>query len=199
MLSIFCALLTNVRPSSLNTFQYGLNRYLKALHHCKKSNIIRDPAFSDANEMLENMEKMTKAIFAVKVDSTGLKYVHKAVDELTKNHRACDKDNVSGFMPEEPDSLMCRVPLFQTYIDKLHSDLDRLWQNLNIRSWMKKVSGLPENQGERTPYHASCPNLVDILICPKYIPITASVPQGPRYFHSSTSARRKLWRSHVKI
>jgi hypothetical protein len=48
---------------------------------------------------MENMHQMTKSNFAVK---TGMKYVFKTTDEMTKNHRENDKENSSGVMPESP-------------------------------------------------------------------------------------------------
>jgi hypothetical protein len=51
----------------------------------------------------ENMHKMTKSTFALETDlKTGLKFVTKSMDEMTKNHRENDKENVSGIMPESP-------------------------------------------------------------------------------------------------
>ena len=50
----------------------------------------------------ENMHSMNKSTFKIEVDSqSGLKYVKKIQDELTKNHRT-DKESTSGVMPETP-------------------------------------------------------------------------------------------------
>jgi hypothetical protein len=51
----------------------------------------------------------------------------KNTDELTKNHRN-DKENFSGFMPEEPGSVYCPVSSFEKYLSKLNKKTDRLWQ-----------------------------------------------------------------------
>ena len=52
---------------------------------------------------MENMHQMAKSNFVVQVDhKTGMKYVFKTTDEMTKNHRENDKDNSSGVMPESP-------------------------------------------------------------------------------------------------
>ena len=42
---------------------------------------------------------------------TGRGYIAK-VDELTKNHREGDKENLPGFMPEMPYSDFCPVKFF---------------------------------------------------------------------------------------
>ena len=49
------------------------------------------------------MHGMKKSTFEVLNDpKTGLKYVAKCEDELTKNHRTNDKELTSGVMPEFP-------------------------------------------------------------------------------------------------
>jgi hypothetical protein len=51
----------------------------------------------------ENMESMTKDTFVIRIYSvTGRRYVMKKVDELTKNRREMDRENISGHMPEDP-------------------------------------------------------------------------------------------------
>ncbi|CAC5399003.1 unnamed protein product [Mytilus coruscus] len=75
------------------------------------------------------MDKMTKDTFIVKIDpKTKTKYVTKEMDELTKNHRFNDKENVTAIMPEQPDSPSCPVAAFQKYISKLHPKCNRLLQ-----------------------------------------------------------------------
>ena len=69
----------------------------------------------------ENMRSMTKNTFVVKIDpETNRKYVTKNIDELTKNHRADDKEKLTAMMPEQPDSPFCPVHSFEKYISKLH-------------------------------------------------------------------------------
>ncbi|VDI46488.1 Hypothetical predicted protein [Mytilus galloprovincialis] len=78
---------------------------------------------------IENMHSMTKCSFTIKTDiKTGLKYVTKSKDELTKNHRQSDKELVSGVMPESPGSVYCPVASYENYIRRLHPSNDRLWQ-----------------------------------------------------------------------
>jgi len=52
---------------------------------------------------IENMVSMTKNTFEARINSTtGEKYITKKQDEMTKNHRGNDKENISGLMPESP-------------------------------------------------------------------------------------------------
>jgi len=58
----------------------------------------------------ENIPQMHKSTFMVKKDSkSGLKYIVKTIDELTKNHRADVKEKTSAIMPENPGSEFCPV------------------------------------------------------------------------------------------
>ncbi|KAK3086405.1 hypothetical protein FSP39_017969 [Pinctada imbricata] len=78
----------------------------------------------------ENMCTMSKETFRVRTDeNSGKKYVEKAVDELTKNHRF-DKEASSGVMPAMEGSSQCPVASFELYLSKLHPYNDRevLWQ-----------------------------------------------------------------------
>ena len=72
---------------------------------------------------------MTRDTFVVRTDAdTGLKYVVKRKDELTKNHRDDDSESFSGLMPEYPGSELCPVRSFEKYVEKLHPKCDALWQ-----------------------------------------------------------------------
>ncbi|XP_062605952.1 uncharacterized protein LOC134274725 [Saccostrea cucullata] len=52
----------------------------------------------------ENITDMTKNTFVIRKDlKTGLRFVTKDLDEMTKNHRECDKENISPIMPETSD------------------------------------------------------------------------------------------------
>jgi hypothetical protein len=67
------------------------------------------------------MPLMHKSTFMVKKDSkTGLKYIMKTIDELTKNHRADDKEKTSTIMPENPGSEFCPVLSYEKYVSKLN-------------------------------------------------------------------------------
>ncbi|XP_062591867.1 uncharacterized protein LOC134253355 [Saccostrea cucullata] len=77
----------------------------------------------------ENISNRTKHTFVIKKNvKTGLRFVTKGLDELTKNPRESDKENISPIMPETPGSPYCPVRSFEKYISKLNPELDRLWQ-----------------------------------------------------------------------
>ena len=95
----------------------------------------------------ENMESMTKDTFVIRIYSvTGRRYVMKKVDELTKNRREMDKENISGHMPEDREMPeYCPVVRnFETYLQKLHPQCNRLWQfskdsfNISDECWFQK-------------------------------------------------------------
>jgi hypothetical protein len=55
------------------------------------------------------------------------------VDELTKNRREMDRENISGHMPEDREMPeYCPVRNFGTYLQKLHPQCNRLWQFPNL-------------------------------------------------------------------
>ena len=73
--------------------------------------------------------KHDKNTFVVKFDpETNRKYVTKNIDELTKNHRADDKEKMTAMMPEQPDSPCCPVRSFKQYLSKLHPICNNLCQ-----------------------------------------------------------------------
>ncbi|XP_021339929.1 uncharacterized protein LOC110441157 [Mizuhopecten yessoensis] len=75
------------------------------------------------------MHLMKKDTFSVKTDpKTGLKFVTKQIDEMMKNHRANDKENVSGIMPASQGSEFCPVASYELYVSKLNPENDSLWQ-----------------------------------------------------------------------
>ena len=57
-----------------------------------------------------------------------MKYVTKAVDEETKNHKETDQDIISGFMPEIKDSKYCPVSSYIKYVNALSPKSEKLWQ-----------------------------------------------------------------------
>ncbi|CAG2226383.1 KCTD1_15 [Mytilus edulis] len=90
---------------------------------------------------MENMPQMTKSTFSVKKDpKTGLKYVVKTLDELTKNHRSSDKEKTSGIMPENSGSEYCPVSSFEKYVNKLNPECDKLWQRPKDQFWEEDPS-----------------------------------------------------------
>ena len=66
-------------------------------------------------------------------NSTGIAFVKKVKDELTKNHRETDDKLITGFMPQmkNPDgsvSKMCPVRSYENYINSLDPKGNFLWQ-----------------------------------------------------------------------
>jgi hypothetical protein len=75
------------------------------------------------------MHKMTKTTFAVKLDEkTAMKYVIRAEDEATKNHKANENYIVTGYMPSMVDKKYCPVRSFTMYTEALHPNSEKLWQ-----------------------------------------------------------------------
>ncbi|CAG2238467.1 unnamed protein product [Mytilus edulis] len=98
-------------------------------------NIVKDSPFNDSNAnfkaVLAESKRFGLAViehFSVINEVDRLKYVTKAKDKLTKNHRESDKELVSGVMPESPGSVYCPVASYENYIRRLHPSNDRLWQ-----------------------------------------------------------------------
>ncbi|XP_053390962.1 uncharacterized protein LOC128553804 [Mercenaria mercenaria] len=77
----------------------------------------------------ENMEKMTKSTFKLGQYPNGERYIYKAEDESTKNHKENDKTLVTGHMPaDNVNTDNCPVNNFLKYVGKLNPNTDRLWQ-----------------------------------------------------------------------
>ena len=77
----------------------------------------------------ENMHEMLKRTFKLEVDpNTGLRYIARAVDEETKNHKETDQDIISGFMTEQKDSKYCPVDSYLCYFETLLPRSENLWQ-----------------------------------------------------------------------
>ena len=93
----------------------------------------------------EGIPKMTKSTFKLARDSdTNLTYIVKAEDEETKNHKEIDGSIITAFMPEIPNSKMCPVQSFLTYLYSLSPESEYLWQtpkftefpaNPRVRHW----------------------------------------------------------------
>jgi hypothetical protein len=76
---------------------------------------------------------MTKSTFEIKTDAkSGLRYVTKAKDELTKNYRGTIRKKTAGIMPETVGSEFCQVRSFERYINKLHPSCDHLYWMPNL-------------------------------------------------------------------
>ena len=77
----------------------------------------------------ENIDTFTKKTFIVELDpNTGIKYIRKNIDELTKNHQM-DTEMINAAMPELPNSDLCPVKTFMSYVSKLHPRCEYLWQH----------------------------------------------------------------------
>ena len=76
----------------------------------------------------ENMEKMLKEDFQIKLNNkTDKYYVVKIKDEMTKNHHEAEQI-MSGIMPENKTDPMCPVQSFRKYLSHLNPDNKYLWQ-----------------------------------------------------------------------
>ena len=72
---------------------------------------------------------MTKTTFAVKLDEkTAMKYVIRAEDEATKNHKANENDIITGYMPSMVDKKYCTVGSSIMYTEALDPTSAKLWQ-----------------------------------------------------------------------
>lgn len=73
---------------------------------------------------------MTRNTFIIRTDpDTGIQYVMKKQDELSKNHQFNDDDKITGYMPEMPNNpRYCPVNSFHTYINMLDPAVPWLWQ-----------------------------------------------------------------------
>ena len=78
----------------------------------------------------ENLQKLTKAHFAVGQDATGAKFVFQAIDEATKNHR--DDDEGYGGNMYACGGHMCPVYTFELYLRLLNDGNDSLFQRAKI-------------------------------------------------------------------
>ena len=82
----------------------------------------------------ENIHDFDIGTFELQYDtSTGISYVKKVKDEMTKNHHEKDSELITGAMPEmkNPDGTfakMCPVRSFTNYINALDKKADFLWQ-----------------------------------------------------------------------
>ena len=77
----------------------------------------------------ENIDKFQKDTFVIQLDpDTGMRYVIKQIDELTKNHREHSTDLVTGIMPELRGSPKCPVSSFEKYFTHLNKQCTSLWQ-----------------------------------------------------------------------
>ena len=84
----------------------------------------------------ENIHGMEKDHFIVMTDrKSGLRYVVKAKDEETKNHKEVNQDIISGLMPEIKDSKICPVSSYIRYVNALSPKSKKLWQTAKFKDF----------------------------------------------------------------
>jgi hypothetical protein len=75
----------------------------------------------------QNLRALRKTDFSVKIDASGVKYVEKIKDELTKNRRETDEAQETQTMFETRNSV-CPVLSFEKYISHLNPQNEYLFQ-----------------------------------------------------------------------
>ena len=78
----------------------------------------------------------------VKDRATNRSFVIKVRDEETKNHKECDSDIDSPFMPEIPESKYCPVQSYLTYLYALDKSVDFLWQQPRMKRFPADGKGI---------------------------------------------------------
>ena len=116
------------------------------------SKVMFDLRFYFCRRGNENVHKWTKSTFELKYDvDTGITYLEKVFDEMTKNHQETNCEIQTGFMPQMLDSSgkphkLCPIHSFENYISHLNEDL---WQTPihNMKYLTKKVWYMAELMG----------------------------------------------------
>ena len=112
-----------------------------------QAKVMWDIRYYFARRGTENIHKMTKDTFMLSTNpETGVKFIHKVVDEETKNHKEVDGQIVTAFMPEMGyDNKKCPVQSNLTYLYSLRNDSNKLWQS-------PKFTDFPEDPRVRVWY-----------------------------------------------
>ena len=82
----------------------------------------------------ENFQGFIKDMFSLAFDSeTGITYIRKVQDEMSKNHHETYQEIVTGFMPQLLNADGCphkirRARSFENYLSHLNPNIDSLWQ-----------------------------------------------------------------------
>ena len=79
----------------------------------------------------EKLRYMSKSTFGINTDSSGQEFVYQKGDEFDKNHRdsSAPGDTVGeGRMYARPGDPLCPVLSYKSYLERLHPQLDDLWQ-----------------------------------------------------------------------
>ena len=82
----------------------------------------------------ENLRLLTKSSYQVHTGSDGRRFVMKADDEMTKNHRVGDENEEGGVMLETGGE-RCPVSTFLLYVSKLNPDLPALFQRPRLSNY----------------------------------------------------------------
>ena len=83
----------------------------------------------------ENFQEFTKDTFQLMFDNeSGITYVRKVTDELSKNHQETDQEIITGFMPQLMEGTghphkLCPVRSFENYVNHLSPKIPNLWQH----------------------------------------------------------------------
>ena len=94
-----------------------------------QAKVMFDIRFFFARRGAENIKDMKQDTFKVVFeDKLDLIYVKKAKDELTKNHKECNSEIITGYMPEIKGHKLCPVDSFREYLSHLNPSNDALWQ-----------------------------------------------------------------------
>ena len=80
----------------------------------------------------QNLRRLKKNDFEIKLDAKGRSFVIKTTDELTKNHRENDKPEDGAVMMSN-DSPLCAVASFRKYISRLNPENEYLFQRPKTR------------------------------------------------------------------
>ena len=87
-----------------------------------QAKVMFDIRFYFARRGSESLKNMTTHTFkAVFDDMNDIIYIKKIEDELQKNHKECDGEIITGYMPEMKDNPLCPVESFREYMSHLNS------------------------------------------------------------------------------
>lgn len=98
---------------------------------------------------------------------SGLKYVIKCSDELTKNHGGDDRESTSGVMPEFPGSPSPMIS-FEKYLNKLDLLCESIWQRPRRHSKMRTTPGTEFKTWRKKHHWNLCKNWVKKLVCHRF-------------------------------
>ena len=110
-----------------------------------QAEVIFDIRFYFARRVSENFKNMTVHTFqAVFDDMNDIIYIKKSEDKMQKNHKECDSEIITEYMPEMKENPLCPVESYREYISHLNPDCEFLWQrpitNLKTSVWYANCS-----------------------------------------------------------